>query len=149
MQRNNCDSVIRYIKVSREDMNQYQKRKYDGSGDRGSQRGHFDRSRNYGQRNLEGYHNGNGAKFGGGHGGGRDGNNGRGGGGRGGHGSNTKPPTNTGRKFGPAVRPVGKEVGRSRKNDGLGDGDKIFVRKCRRGAHSDASHGRSQDICEA
>ena len=34
----------------------------------------------------------------------------------------TPPPTNTGRKFGAAVGTVGKEVGRRRKNYGLGDG---------------------------
>ena len=33
-----------------------------------------------------------------------------------------------GRKLGASDRPVTKEVGRSRRNGGLGDGDKIFVR---------------------
>ena len=63
-------------------------------------------------------------RFGGGCGGGRDGNNGIGGGKQGGHGSNTNPPTNTGRKLWVADRPVAKEVGRRRRNDGLGDGGK-------------------------
>ena len=40
----------------------------------------------------------------------------------------TPPPTKTGRKFGVAVRLVGKEVGRRKKNNGLGDGYKIFLR---------------------
>ena len=48
------------------------------------------------------------------------------------------PPTKTGRKFGAAVRTVGKEVGRRRKNDGFGDGEKIFVRPRHQGAHSEA-----------
>ena len=38
------------------------------------------------------------------------------------------PPTKTGRKLGAADRPVKKEVGRRRQNNGLGDGDKIFSR---------------------
>ena len=50
------------------------------------------------------------------------------------------PPTKTGRKLRAADRPVRKEVGCSRRNDGLGDEGKIFVRPCRRGAHSEASH---------
>ena len=44
------------------------------------------------------------------------------------------PPTKTGRKLGAADRPVEKEVGRRRWNDGLGDGDEIFVRSAI-GAH--------------
>ena len=59
------------------------------------------------------------------------------------------PPTKTGRKLGAADRTFGKEVGWRRRNNGLGDGDKIFVRLCRRDAHSEASHRRSQDISEA
>ena len=35
------------------------------------------------------------------------------------------PPTKTGRKFGVAVRTIGKEVGRCRINNGLGDGDMV------------------------
>ena len=50
------------------------------------------------------------------------------------------PPTKTGRKFGAAVRTFGKEAGRRRKNDGLGDGEKIFVRPCHQGAHNEASN---------
>ena len=62
----------------------------------------------------------------------------------------TPPPsTKTGRKFGAVVRTVGKKVGRRRKNNGLGDGDKIFVRPCHCGAHSEASHRRSQYTHEA
>ena len=59
-----------------------------------------------------------------------NGDHGRGGGARGGNGSNTNPPppTKTYIKLGAADRTVAKEVGRSRQNDGLGDGDKIFVR---------------------
>ena len=38
------------------------------------------------------------------------------------------PQTKTGRKLRAADRPVAKEVGRRRRNDGLGVGDKIFVR---------------------
>ena len=38
------------------------------------------------------------------------------------------PPTKTGRKLGAADRPVEKEVGWRRRNYGLGDGDKIFMR---------------------
>ena len=59
------------------------------------------------------------------------------------------PPTKTGRKFGAAVRTVRKEVGRRRKNDGLGDGENIFVKPCHQGAHSEAIHKSSQNIREA
>ena len=38
------------------------------------------------------------------------------------------PPPPTGRKLWAVDRPVKKEVGRCRHNDGLGGGDKIFVR---------------------
>ena len=57
----------------------------------------------------------------GGRGGGRDGQNGGGGGRRGGNGPTTTPapPTKTDRKLGAAVRTEGKEVGRSRRDDGL------------------------------
>ena len=48
------------------------------------------------------------------------------------------PPTKTGRKFVAAVRIFGKEVGCSRNNDGLGEGEKIFVGPCDQGAHSEA-----------
>ena len=48
------------------------------------------------------------------------------------------PPTKTGRKFGAAVRTVRKEFGRLRNNDGLGDGEKIFLIPCHKGAHSEA-----------
>ena len=58
-------------------------------------------------------------------------------------------PTKMGIKFGAGVRTVGKEVGRRRKNDGLRCGEKIFVRPCHQGAHSEASHRQSQDIREA
>ena len=61
----------------------------------------------------------------------------------------TTPHTKTGRKLVATDRPVGTEVGRSRRNDGLVNRDKIFVRPCRRGSHSEASHRRSQDISEA
>ena len=91
----NRDLVIQYIRVAMEAMNQSQKRKFVGGRDQGSHRGHWDRSGGYSQRNLEGQHHGNGARFGGGrgvHSGGRYGNNGGGGGARGGHGSNTNPP---------------------------------------------------------
>ena len=44
------------------------------------------------------------------------------------------PPTKTGRKLGAADRPSAKEVCRHRQNNGLGDGDKIFVRSAI-GAH--------------
>ena len=59
------------------------------------------------------------------------------------------PRTKTVRIFGAAVRTVGKEIGLSRKNIGLGGGEKIFVRPCHQGAHSEASHRRSQYIHEA
>ena len=36
----NCDLVIQYIRVAREAMNQYQRRKFDGGVDWGSHRGH-------------------------------------------------------------------------------------------------------------
>ena len=48
------------------------------------------------------------------------------------------PPTKTGRIFGAVVRTVGKEVGRHRNNDGLGEEEKIFVRPFHQGAHSEA-----------
>ena len=48
------------------------------------------------------------------------------------------PLINTGRKFGAAVRTVGKEVGRRRGNDLLGDGGKIFVRPCHQVNNSEA-----------
>ena len=47
-------------------------------------------------------------------------------------------PTKTGRKFGAAVRNVGKEVYLRRKNAGLEDGENIFVRPCHQGTHSEA-----------
>ena len=59
------------------------------------------------------------------------------------------PPTKTGSKLGAEVITVGKEVGRRRKNNGLGDAENIFVRPCHQSAHSEASHRRSQDIREA
>ena len=77
----------------------------------------MDRGRHHRYQNSETQ---NGARFGGGHGGGRDRNNGDGGGGRGGNGSNTNPPpTNMDRKIGVADRTDAKEVGRSRRDDGL------------------------------
>ena len=57
-------------------------------------------------------------------------------------------PTEMGRKLVAVDIPVGKEAFWRKKNDGLGDGDKIFLRPCRRGAHSEARHRRSQDISE-
>ena len=42
-----------------------------------------------------------------------------------------------------------RAVGRRRSNDGLRDGDKMFVRPCRQGAHSETIHRCSQDISEA
>ena len=59
------------------------------------------------------------------------------------------PPTKIGRKFGAAVRTIEKEVGRKRNNDGLEDGEYIFVRPYHQGAHSEVIHWRSQDIREA
>ena len=53
------------------------------------------------------------------------------------------PPTKAGMRLGAVDRPVRKEVSWGRSNDGLGDGDKIFVRPCCQGAHSEASHRRS------
>ena len=40
------------------------------------------------------------------------------------------PPTKTGRKLGATDRPVGKEVCWSRRNYGLGDGNKMSVMPC-------------------
>ena len=96
MQGHNRDTVIRYIRVSREAMDPSRKRKFDGGGDPGSHGGHWDRSRVHGHRKSKGNHHGNGARFGGGrggHSGGRDVNNGRGGGAQGGNGNNTNPPS--------------------------------------------------------
>ena len=59
------------------------------------------------------------------------------------------PLTKMGKKLGAADRPVGKEVGWRRRKNGLGDGDKISVRTCHRGAHSNARHRCSQDISES
>ena len=48
------------------------------------------------------------------------------------------PPTKTGRKCGAVVRTVRKEVGRIRKNHGLGDGENIFLSPCHKSNHSEA-----------
>ena len=66
--------------------------------------------------------------FGGERGGGRDRNSGGRGGARGPWLKYPPHPTKTGRKLKTADRLVGKEVDRRRQNNGLGDGDKIFVR---------------------
>ena len=102
MQGHNRDLVIQYSRVSREAMDPSWKRKFDSGGDRGSYRGHWDNIRGHGQRNSEGQHHGNGARFvdgQGGRSGGRDRNNGVGGGSRGGHGSNTNSPHQGGQKI--------------------------------------------------
>ena len=108
--------VIRFIRGAREAMNKY-KRKFDGVREQGYHGGHWDRGGLHGNRNSETQ---NGARFGGGRGGGKYGNNGGGGGVRGGNGSKTNPPTKMDRKPGAAERTVAKEVGRRRRNDGLG-----------------------------
>ena len=143
-------------------MDPSRKRNFDGGEDRGSHRGHLDRSGVNGTRNWEGQNHGNGARFGGGRGGhygGRYGNNGIGEGAQGGNCNNTKQTTMTGRKWGATVRNFGKEVGRRRENNWLGvwgkdicetiplrhsywghaiGAHRIFVRPCHRGAHSKA-----------
>ena len=159
--------VIRFIMWDREEIKKINKRKFDGIGDQGYHRGHWDRGGYHGHRNSETQ---NGARFGGGRGGGRDGNNGGGSGARGGHGSKTNPPH---RKLGTADRPVAKGVGQRRQNNGWGDGE-ISVRSaigahsrrgnirevrhwcpqdisedCHRGAYSEVSHRRSHDISES
>ena len=100
--------VIRFIRGTREAMNK-NKRKFDGVGEQGSHRGHWDRGGHHGHRNSETQ---NGARFGGGCGGGRDGNNSGGEGGRGGNGSNTTPPHQDGQKN-RGGRQNGREGGRS------------------------------------
>ena len=92
---NNRKAVILYIRVGRDVMDQSRKKKFNGGTDRGSHRGHWERSGGNGTRNLEGQNHRNGTVFGGrrcGHSGGRDRNNSGGGGARGGNGNNTNPP---------------------------------------------------------
>ena len=92
------DSVIWYIRVAREFMDPSQKRNFNGGGDQGSHRGHWNRIRVNVPRNSEGQNHRNCAVFGGGqgvHSGGIDGNNGGGGGARGVHGNNANPPMAT------------------------------------------------------
>ena len=48
MRGHNRDSVIGYIRVAREVMDPSQKRKFDGGGDRGSHRGHWERRGGHG-----------------------------------------------------------------------------------------------------
>ena len=61
----NQDLVIRYIRVSREAMDQSRKRKFYGGRDLVSHGEHWDRSGGHVPRNSEGKHHGNGAIFGG------------------------------------------------------------------------------------
>ena len=58
VRRHNQDLVIRYIRVTREAMDTYQKQKVDGGRDQGPHGGHWDRSGSNVQRKLEGQHNG-------------------------------------------------------------------------------------------
>ena len=60
----------------------------------------------------------------------------------------TPPSHQDWKKIRAADRPVGKELGRRRRKNRLRDGDKIFVRPCHQGAHSETSHRRSQDMSE-
>ena len=137
----NLDLAIRYIRLSREAMDPSRKRKFDGDGDWGSHGGHWDRSGEKVQETQRDITTGTaqysvadevatlveytgkaeeaavceGEMV-----------------------QTPNPPTNTGRKFGAAVRTFGKEVGRRRKNNVLGDGEKVFVRPYHQGAHSEA-----------
>ena len=95
MREHNQDTVIRYIRVSRKAMDTSRKRNFDGGGDQGSHREHWDRSRVHGHRNSERQHHGNGAIFGGVQGGhyiGIDGNHSGSGGTRRVNGNNANPP---------------------------------------------------------
>ena len=54
MQGHNRDTVIRYIRVFREAMDPSRKQKFEGGGDQGSHRGHWDRRGGYGPIKSEG-----------------------------------------------------------------------------------------------
>ena len=112
---------MRYIRVAREVMEPSRKQNFDGGGDQGYHRIHWERRGGHSNRNSEGQHHGNGARFVGGRRGHcdvRDGNNGGGRGARGGNGNNINPPpTKTGRKCRAAVKTFRKEVGRCRENN--------------------------------